>query len=112
MNRNEAIEQAAQAVVNWNSDSSVNSAVVMDALRDALAMPKDAEPVDPPSCPVCESTMFYKKCSDCGFEKPQADAERVALLGRIDNTIQAIEFGGIPSRELMRDIRAYLQGGA
>lgn len=40
------------------------------------------------------------------------DAERVALLERIDNTIQAIEFGGIPSRELMRDIRAYLGGDA
>jgi hypothetical protein len=49
----------------------------------SLALPEDAEPVDPPSCPVCESGMFYKKCSDCGYENPQADAEPVKPLFHI-----------------------------
>ena len=89
MNRNEAIEKSAQLFLQVleHNDNRLTDAVYesINNLREALAMPK-------------------------------ADAERVALrdamkrndlMGRID------EVGDGENLEiLLRDIRAYLQGGA
>ena len=89
MNRNEAIEKSAQLFLQVleHNDNRLTDAVYesINNLREALAMPK-------------------------------ADAERVALrdamkrndlMGRID------EVGDGEKLEiLLRDIRAYLQGGA
>jgi hypothetical protein len=130
MNRNEAIEQAAQAVVNWNSDSSVNSAVVMDALREALAMPKDAERVTYTGVGTVSNVLYNggvvvewhtNQRTLCGktlyikSDDQKADAERAALLERVNTRIDFWTEGlptTSPTVDLLRDIRAYLGGDA
>jgi hypothetical protein len=123
VNRNEAIEKSAQLFLQVleHSDNRLTDSVFdyINILREALAMPKDAEP---------KRHRWDKdgeRCKDCGDKDwtatavchpPKADAERVALrdamkrndlMGRID------EVGDGENLEiLLRDIRAYLQGGA
>lgn len=88
MNRNEAIEKSAQLFLQVleHSDNRLTDSVFdyINILREALAMPKDAERV------ALRDAM-----------------KRNDLIGRID------EVGDGENLEiLLRDIRAYLQGGA
>ena len=82
-NRTEAIEQAAQAITDWWFYSNAGR-TGMELLGDL----KDA------------------------LAMPKADAERVALLERIDYWLTGKDFECESDTQLMSDIRAYLQGGA
>jgi hypothetical protein len=83
MNRNEAIERAAQAIIDkLDAGTGAGTTLGFMALREALAMPK-------------------------------ADAERVALLAEVEDWMKPPTFGeDTPAWATLNRIRAYLQGGA
>lgn len=136
MNRNEAIEKAAQLFLQVleHNDNRLTDSVLdsINGLREALALPEDAEPMawmHEDGRVVSANTMNGARRDGgailaglSGYltplyaHPPQAEAERVALrdamkrndlIGRID------EVGDGENLEiLLRDIRAYLGGDA
>ena len=119
MTRQKAIEHAAQVLLDDIGQSVIVNQSYTFALREALAMPEDAEP---------KRHRWDKdgeRCKDCGDKDwtasavcrpPKAGAERVALVERIDSVFALngnTDFRLIQAHKALGELRAYLtKGGA
>jgi hypothetical protein len=123
MNREQATKliNTAQALGSANGWNMLDKLLwLVDAVEaKALAMPKDAEPVA--VVDANDDGYFAEILPDRDVKigqnlyahPPQADAERVALLERIDAKIEYWQIGEpstSPTVDLLSDIRAYLGG--
>jgi hypothetical protein len=126
MNRNEAIEQSAQSLMDALLSSGKADAKYAIALRDALAMPKaNAEPVAFMYEYKSASPVFHLKKMDMGEWKetplyahpPQADAEPVLWVNPSDlNDSQFVGMNAVraehPDKERYYTLPLYLKDGA
>jgi hypothetical protein len=127
MNRQQAIEQAAQAIKKVDITGYPDCKPLpistyrayAEAALEALALPEDAERVYAkctvydltPACDV--ESAISKQLVKLGWTPPKADAERVALLERLHDFESDLGFDDDSwEAALLRDIRAYLTGGA